>query len=357
MSILVLAVGLAGGEVYVRHVERSRSTVPGTMPLLFYRHVRLRHALVRDYSYFGWVHTDTAGFRRTDDGHLTLDGRPVVLVLGSSTTFDPGVSGDLQAWPSRLEARLRERGTFEGRILNGGVPGYMLVDDLVRLETVLADFQPDVILLYEAHNDVFSTLAGTASGGGAGDRQRPWQAPVFTPWTAWLEQHSLLYGKLVGRFQALRFRGAGGSRVVRGAAEWNAPLEAGAARFQRGLESLAAVARARHIPMVWMTVTHVSAGDSLPASTLVGRNWMNTVPGVPPAVTLDGYRRFNARIVTVAQRYGIPMIDGAASGVAGPDFYADGDPIHFNDRGADRFASFVADTLARLLAAAARPRH
>src|SRR5690348_9744917 len=89
MSMLVLAFSVAAGEAYVRHRERSRSTPPGTMPLLYYRHVRLRHALVRDYSYFGWVHTDTAGFRRTGDGPRGLEGRPLVLVLGSSTTFDP----------------------------------------------------------------------------------------------------------------------------------------------------------------------------------------------------------------------------------------------------------------------------
>jgi lysophospholipase L1-like esterase len=347
VSILVLAFSLAAAEAYVRHRERSASTPPGTMPLLYYRHVRLQHALVRDYSYFGWVHTDTAGFRRTDDGSVALDGHPLVLVLGSSTTFDPGVSGDLQAWPARLEAWLRERGKFQGRILNGGVSGYTVVDDLVRLETVLADFQPDVILLYDGHNDLFSTVAGSTAGGG--DRHRPWQAPAIAPWTAWLEQHSLLYGKLVGRFKALRFRGTGNARVVRSAAEWNRLLEAGAARFQRNLESLAAVSQARHIPMVWMTITHVSAGDSFPASPAVERNWINTLPGVPPAVTLDGYRRFNGRIAYVAQRYGIPLIDGAASGVVGADLYAEGDPIHFNDRGADRFASFVGETLVPLL--------
>ena len=46
VSILVLAFNLAAGEAHVRHRERSRSTVPRTMPLLYYRPVRLRHALV-----------------------------------------------------------------------------------------------------------------------------------------------------------------------------------------------------------------------------------------------------------------------------------------------------------------------
>jgi len=36
VSILVLVVTLAAGEAYVRHRERSRSTAPGTMPLLYY---------------------------------------------------------------------------------------------------------------------------------------------------------------------------------------------------------------------------------------------------------------------------------------------------------------------------------
>jgi len=232
----------------------------------------------------------------------------------------------------------------------------MVGDDLVRLETVLADFQPDFIRPYEAHSDLFSTVAGSATAE-AGDRHRPGQTPVIAPWTAWLEQHSLLYGKLAGRSKALRFRGTGKDRVVRGAAEWNQLLEAGLARFQRNLESLAAVAQAHHIPMIWMTVTHVSAGDSLSASPAVERNWMNTLPGVPPAVTLDGYGRFNGRIASVAKRYGIPLIDGAASGVAGPALYAEGDPIPFNDGGADRFASCGADQLVRLLLPAASRPH
>jgi hypothetical protein len=46
-SIHVLLFSVAAGEAYTRHGERSQSTVPGTMPLLSCRHVRLRHALRR----------------------------------------------------------------------------------------------------------------------------------------------------------------------------------------------------------------------------------------------------------------------------------------------------------------------
>jgi len=344
----LLGVALGAGEILVRSRERSRSTPPGVMPTLYYRHVRLRHALVRDYAYFGWVRTDSAGFRRTIDATSPTGGRPRVLVLGASTTFDTQVSGDLRAWPSRLWTWLSAEQGFQGAVLNGGVAGYQVVDNLVRLVTVLANFQPDVILLYHAHNDLFATLAGSPSAGLA-DPHRPWRAPTQTPWAGWLEAHSLLYGKVAGRLKALRFGGTGGDRRDRGAAEWDSVLNAGAARFERDVETFAAVAAARGIPLVLMTVTHVSAGDSLPASDDVARNWMHTLPGVPPGITLEGYRRFNARVAAVAARHSIPLIDGAASGVAGLELYAEGDPLHFNDRGADEFARFVAGQLGPFL--------
>src|SRR5687767_13943574 len=133
ITLVLLGGALGAGEAYARHRERSRATVPGTMPSMYYRHVRLRHALVNNYSYYGWVNTDSLGMRRTDDGRRTPDGRPVILVLGSSTTFDTDVSGDLKAWPARLEARLRDKVGFQGRVLNGGVSGYTVVDHAIRL--------------------------------------------------------------------------------------------------------------------------------------------------------------------------------------------------------------------------------
>jgi len=51
----VAAVSVAG-EAAVRYREWHRSTVPGLMPFLYYRHGQLGHPLVRDYDYFGSVH-------------------------------------------------------------------------------------------------------------------------------------------------------------------------------------------------------------------------------------------------------------------------------------------------------------
>jgi lysophospholipase L1-like esterase len=345
---VTLALALGAGEAAVRYRERHRTVVPGTLPTLFYRHYRLRHAMVRDFSYFGWVGIDSLGFRRTPVAAHS-GARPVILIVGGSTVFDSQVTGDERAWPARLESRLRNSAQgFTGDILNGGVPGYLVVDNLIRLETELAEIQPDLLVVYEGHNDLFTAFARP---GTQPFTPRPGRAQTLTPWIAWLEEHSLLYSKVMGRLQAMRSRARSERRAGRPApVDWNAVIEAGARRFERDLEALLAVASARKIPVALVTITHVSGADSVPLDSAAARNWMLTVGGAPAPAILQAYRRYNAIVRATARRHGLPMIDGAASGVAGPDFYAEDDPIHFNDAGADRFAEFLAPHMTKLVA-------
>ena len=349
IASLTLALALGAGEAVVRYRERHRTVVPGTLPTLFYRHSRLRHALVRDFSYYGWVSVDSFGFRRTDGGGTPGSRRPTILILGGSTTFDSQVSSDDRAWPARLESLLPQGpSSFSGQVINGGVPGYGIVDILIRLETELRNFQPDLLILYETHNDLYAALGPRAP---PSFTQRPGRAVTLAPWTAWLEEHSLLYAKLVGRWQALRSRSRAAARsAATEAVPWDSILDAAARAFERDVESVVAVAQARRIPIVLITVTHVSASDSVVHDAAIARSWTYTVSGTPPSVVLDGYRRFGERLHRIALRRSIPIIDGARSGVTGPEFYAEGDPIHFNDAGADRFARYVATQLSPLLA-------
>src|SRR5438552_2682041 len=62
-TVLVAAALCGIGEIAVRYNERHRTTVPGTMPSLYYRQIPLGQALVRTYDYYGWVHTNAQGFR------------------------------------------------------------------------------------------------------------------------------------------------------------------------------------------------------------------------------------------------------------------------------------------------------
>ena len=143
------------GEALVRRREHSRNDVPGSITMLYYQHKRLGHGLVRNTDYFGWMRINRHGFRGSDMPIQKPAETHRIMVIGGSTTFDTQVSSDERTWPARLQYWLnhRDRG-FPVEIVNAGVPGYRVIDHLIRLQTDLYRFQPDLIILYVGHNDI-----------------------------------------------------------------------------------------------------------------------------------------------------------------------------------------------------------
>ena len=125
-SSTVLTLTLLGifGEWAVRYRERTRTTAPGTMSMIFYRHKRLMHGLVRGMDYYGWVRIGRQGFRGARDVSLRPPPNTFrIIAVGGSTTFDGNTSGDSSAWPARLEQILNSTpGPMRFEVLNAGVP-------------------------------------------------------------------------------------------------------------------------------------------------------------------------------------------------------------------------------------------
>lgn len=169
------------GEAALRIYERRRATVPGTRPFLYYPHARLRYALVRDADYYRWAHVNARGFRGRDVALQKADGALRIIVVGASTVFETTVSGDDRAWPTRLQHWLTElRPGLGVEVINAGVPGYRLLDNLIRLETELYRYRPDVIISYEVHNDLYAALrAGREDD--VPDARTPDEISLLTP--------------------------------------------------------------------------------------------------------------------------------------------------------------------------------
>jgi lysophospholipase L1-like esterase len=340
---LTVAIGLfaAAGEAVVRYRERTRETVPGSMPFLFYRHERLRHALVRDQEYYTWVHVNEAGFR----------GRPVevakpddvfrIMVVGGSTVFDIAVDGDDRTWPTRLEHHLGC--LMPGRkieVINAGVPGYVMLDNLIRLQSELYEFKPDILVLYQAHNDLLAALHRIhESYRGA---RTPREVESVAPWTQWLREHSLLYTKLATKAKILQ-RAA----LARNAREELSPesyaesIEAGAARHEKDLRSFLLIAQGFGIRVVVPQTVHIGSDDPKAVDSEIAWMWQNAV-GAPLEHILHGYRRYEEVTQQVTAALTVPYLPLRESGLDSREWYADGDPVHFNDEGADRMASWVA---------------
>ena len=347
---LTVALGLAGGigEWLVRYRERHRSSIPGTMPLLYYRHSNLGYALVRNSDYFGWVHVNSQGFRGPE---VTLEkpaGVTRIMAVGGSTTFDSDVTGDHKAWPARLAVHLAElfpKRRFE--VINAGVPGYRALADVIRLETTLYQFKPDIIILYQGHNDIFADLS-TAHAGPLPPSDTPWEMPTETPWGQWLSRHSLLYGKFLDRWNVVQFMKRG--RRMGNAAEAASPprpdLTPALDRFRHEVESFVLIARESGIRVVLAQPVQVS-GVGVVAEPDSGRRlrWEVAVPFASPEEVLAGFRQYSQVLREVGAELGVPFIATDGFGLAGVEWYSEGDPIHFNDRGAERMARAMASAL------------
>jgi lysophospholipase L1-like esterase len=77
-----------------------------------------------------------------------------IVALGESTTFGMTLLPNQKPWPELLEQMIRER-LKPGRpveVINAGVPGYALSDNLSRLRRDILPLKPDMIISYHGYN-------------------------------------------------------------------------------------------------------------------------------------------------------------------------------------------------------------
>jgi len=263
LTSIAVAIGIAAaaGEAVVRHRERTRETVPASMPFVFYRHERLRHALVRDQEYYRWVHVNASGFRGRDVEVAKPDGVLRIMVVGGSTVFDSTVDGDDQAWPARLEHHLGcLLPSRKVEVINAGVPGYVMLDNLIRLQSELYEFRPDILVLYQAHNDLLAALHRIHES--YRGLRTPREVESVAPWTQWLREHSLLYNKLALKAKVLqRAASAKAARQQSSPQTYTESIAAGAARHEKDLRSFLLISQGFGIRVVVPQTVHIGSDD------------------------------------------------------------------------------------------------
>ncbi len=347
--VVALGLGALAGEWVLRYRERHLASAPGSTGLQFYRHRRLVYALVRNFDYFGWVHVNGQGFRGPEVSVDKPPGTLRIMTVGESTTFDRFVSRDAAAWPARLQFWLGDLApgrSFE--VINAGTPGYRVMDNLIRLETDLYRYRPDVILFYHGHNDLFAAVQ-QAVVEPPPPTDRPDETTVVTPWGHWLKNHSLLYNKITSRLQFDKVYGKARQRQAAGS--WTPEmrdrvLETGARQFERDVTMFVEVARSLGIRVFLVEIVHLSGvGASSEPDSVRHTTWANNIPFAPPDVMLAGYRMYDETLRSVGARLSVPFVPTAGFGLSGSEWYMRGDPIHFNDHGADRMARALAEVL------------
>jgi len=360
VTAITVAVGLVavlGTEAALRYRESRRANEPGPVPYqMYYRHRRLERALVRNADYFGRIHINRYGFRGPEPSVKKMPGTTRILAVGLSSTFSPCAKSDSDTWPARLQhwlGALAPGQRFE--VINAGVPGATLLDFIVRMQSELFAFSPDVVVLYSGHGVVGQdNLLPTASELALNPTSdTPDEMPVVTPWGEWLSRNSLLYFKLQARWQARRNRSRGGTPVL-DRSRWEDAMARATFRFRHDLRGLVLVSHGIGARVAMVEATYFTG--SKPAKDLSESEkaiWSGALGG-PAELILEGYRRFANVSRTVADSLGATFVP-TADWVPGSANYCAGNPIHFNNAGADVMARRLAAALLASKALAARP--
>jgi hypothetical protein len=152
---------------------------------------RLKEARVLPHPYLGYAlrpdwnsspadpqqcHHNSLGFRGKETTYEKPSGVFRIVTIGGSSVYGQSESSDKAVWSQRLEDMLNE--THPARrieLINGGTFGYNSFENLVNLEFRLVDFHPDIVLLYEAINDMRVALWN--AGGPVQNDNTQWRLP------------------------------------------------------------------------------------------------------------------------------------------------------------------------------------
>ena len=76
---------------------------------------------------------------------------PSILIFGDSLSAGYGIEVD-QSWGALLQARLEQQG-YEHRVVNASISGETTQGGATRIESALADFSPELVILELGGND------------------------------------------------------------------------------------------------------------------------------------------------------------------------------------------------------------
>jgi lysophospholipase L1-like esterase len=337
--LIILCFTLLGSAALLVGAEaayRFRTARQQGVQVRFYRHARLERAMVRDTDYRGVVHINREGFRGTDVETAKAAGTTRIMVVGASTTFDPCATRDSETWPERLEYWLgvmAPNRRFE--VINAGVSGLSMLGHLIRLQTELHAFDPDVIVVYAGHGIVTSADAYVNDEGAS---RTPDAAPIVTPLDRWLRRHSRLYERVRPA------REPAGLVVELDDRQWEQAVDNAARRFERDLTSFTMIARSLGAKVVFAEINRVT-GSRTPAQFTATERGAWRMFATPPEIVLAGYRRFSNVWRTVADSTDATFVPADSIAITGSDNFCDGDPIHFSTAGSEAMGRRMANQL------------
>ncbi len=283
----------------------------------------------------GAIRINSRGFRGPEIEVRKPRGRIRLAFLGGSTTFCAEASSNEATWPHLVWKALQ--GKWPGRefdYVNAGVPGYGVEQILPNFEIRVRPLQPDVVVIYEATNDLSSDTRALAQSQGV------FEGKLEDP--SLLARFSLTAYLLEKNFQVwMRER-----RALQGVGRLVFDPRALSEGFHARLRTLVTTAQQTAPVVAVATFTHKARREQSPQQQLQACNTsLYYMPYMSVEGILAGFEEYNRVIREVAAETGAILIDGEDS-IPGTDYYLN-DSVHFKDPGCVLMSQRVVDALVR----------
>jgi len=271
-----------------------------------------------------------------------------IVCLGASTTFNSEVSSNHATWPHRLQEKLRQ--AYPGmniEVINASLGGYVARDNLKNLTHRVLPLDPDLVIYYEANNEIVSDTAELAKRQGLATGNR--QPGLVTT----ISRFSLLFDLAYKNLAILmRSRASAQGKIER------VPPDL-PAHFITVLDEMRAALAQRNTPFVLSTFIVKYRRSQDRATQIANADvafyympWMS-IDGM-----LDAMDVYNQAILDYAKRQNLPVVDDREAIPADAEHFTD--CMHLADKGADamaeRFARYLRQSglLARAMPATGR---
>jgi len=339
--VTLLTLGVAEAGLRVRAWMKYGGTASVRDPMLTFDQAAGIYIPTPGYELKGrniHIKINSLGYRGDEISQKKPAGTFRIVCLGASTTFSAEVSSNQAMWTHRLQDKLRA--AYPGRsfeVINAAVGGYVADDNLRNLKHRVLGLEPDLVIYYEANNEIVKDTQELAVQRGLiaadGGRQPGW---VTT-----LSKISLMFD-LVYKNLAIKLR----SRDTSGGKIDKVPAEL-PAHFLSVLEEMRVLLAERKVPLVLSTFVVKYRRDQDRATQIANADvafyympWMS-IDGM-----LDAMDVYNQAIVDYGRQKGLLVIDDRFAIPPDADHFSD--CMHLLDKGNEA----MADRMFRGLAAA-----
>jgi lysophospholipase L1-like esterase len=283
----------------------------------------------------GRISINSLGFRGPEIAVPKPAGTVRLAFLGASTTWCGEVSGNEAVWAHLVAESLGK--TFASvrfDYVNAGVQGYTMSSLLKSMELRVAALQPDVVVIYEAANNLSGDLRTRAAAQGLV------QTAEFEQFS-WPSRYSLLWSLVEKNLRVLSSERAARSDARRLVVD---PAVLGE-EYRKELTQVVRAAQ-RHAKVVAVATfsIHPRRDQTLEQQMRASSSAFVYLPFVTPQLVIESYERYNDIARQVARETGALLIERENDIPGDPSHFTD--TVHFTDLGSRAMAQRIAGSLA-----------